>query len=135
MESSENYSEIDLERYFRQADASFDLYFDNTEDADIVLVSFGSTSRNVKTAMKKLREKGIKAGILRPITLFPFPSKRLEELSKTVKRFVTVEVNMGQMVNDVRLAVNGACPVDLVNKGVGAPPSADEIVKRIEELI
>ena len=107
----------------------------NTEDADIVLVSFGSTSRNVKTAMKKLREKGIKAGILRPITLFPFPSKRLAELSKTAKRFVTVEVNMGQMVNDVRLAVNGACPVDLVNKGVGAPPSADEIVKRIEELL
>lgn len=107
----------------------------NTEDADIVLVSFGSTSRNVKTTMKKLREKGIKAGILRPITLFPFPSKRLAELSKTAKRFVTVEVNMGQMVNDVRLAVNGACPVDLVNKGVGAPPSADEIVKRIEELL
>ena len=85
--------------------------------------------------MKKLREKGIKAGVLRPITLFPFPSKRLAELSKKVKRFVTVEVNMGQMVNDVRLAVNGVCPVDLVNKGVGAPPSADEIVKRIEELI
>ena len=85
--------------------------------------------------MKKLREKGIKAGILRPITLFPFPSERLAELSKTTKRFVTVEVNMGQMVNDVRLAVNGACPVDLVNKGVGAPPSADEIVERIEELI
>ena len=107
----------------------------NTEDADIILVSFGSTSRNVKTAMKMLREKGIKAGFLRPITLYPFPTKRLQELSKTAKKFITVEVNMGQMVNDVRLAVNGACPVELINKGVGAPPSAKEIVTRIEELI
>ena len=107
----------------------------NTEDADIILVSFGSTSRNVKTAMKKLREKGIKAGFFRPVTLFPFPSKRLAELSKTAKKFVTVEVNMGQMIQDVKLAVNGVCPVELINKGVGAPPSADEIMKRVEELI
>ncbi len=107
----------------------------NTEDADVILVSFGSTSRNVKTAMKKLREKGIKAGFFRPITLFPFPSKRLQELSKTTKKFITVEVNMGQMVNDVKLAVNGACPVELVHKGVGVPPSAAEIVSKVEELL
>lgn len=105
-----------------------------TDDADIVLVSFGSTSRNVKTAVKKLREKGIKAGFFRPITLFPFPSRRLAELSKTVKKIVSVEVNMGQMVQDIKLAVSGNCPVELVNKGVGAPPSADEIVSRIEVL-
>lgn len=107
----------------------------NTEDADIVLVSFGSTSRNVKTAMKKLREKGVKAGCFRPITLFPFPNKRLNELASGKKKFITVEVNMGQMINDVRLAVNGICPVELINKGVGAPPSADEIVEKVEELI
>lgn len=107
----------------------------NTEDADIVLVSFGSTSRNVKTAMKKLREKGVKAGYFRPITLFPFPNKRLNELASGKKKFITVEVNMGQMINDVRLAVNGICPVELINKGVGAPPSADEIVEKVEELI
>ncbi len=107
----------------------------NTDDADIILVSFGSTSRNAKTAMKLLREKGIKAGLFRPITLYPFPNKRLHELAQKTKKFVTVEVNMGQMVNDVRLAVNGACPVELVNKGVGAPPSAAEIVSKIEELL
>ena len=106
----------------------------NTEDADIVLTSFGSTSRNVKTAMKLLREKGLKVGFFRPITLFPFPSKRLAELSKKVKRIVTVEVNMGQMINDVKLAVNGNCPVELINKGVGAPPTAAEIVSRIEVI-
>lgn len=106
-----------------------------TEDADIVLVSFGSTSRNVKTAAKMCRQKGIKAGILRPITLFPFPNKRLQQLAKTVKKFITVEVNMGQMVQDVRLAVNGKVPVELIHKGVGTPPSPEEIVNRIEELI
>ena len=104
-----------------------------TEDADIVLVSFGSTSRNVKTAAKLLRQQGIKAGILRPITLFPFPNKRLQELSKTTKKFIVVEVNMGQMVNDVRLAVNGAVPVELIHKGVGAPPSPEEIVSQVME--
>lgn len=105
-----------------------------TEDAEIVLVCFGSTSRNVKTAVKKLRSKGVKAGFFRPITLFPFPSKRLAELSKSVKKIITIEVNMGQMIQDVKLAVNGACPVELVNKGVGAPPSVEEIISRIEVL-
>ncbi len=107
----------------------------NTDDADIILVSFGSTSRNVKTAMKQLREKGIKAGFFRPVTLYPFPSKKLYELAQKVKKFITVEVNMGQMVNDVRLAVNGTCSVELIHKGVGVPPSAAEIVSKIEELL
>ena len=106
-----------------------------TEDADVVLISFGSTSRNVKTAANLCRQKGLKVGILRPITLFPFPNKRLQELSKTVKKFITVEVNMGQMVNDVRLAVNGAVPVELIHKPVGAPPEPEEIVAQIERLM
>lgn len=106
-----------------------------TEDADVVLISFGSTSRNVKTAAKLCRQKGLKVGILRPITLFPFPNKRLQELSKTVKKFIAVEVNMGQMVNDVRLAVNGAVPVELIHKPVGAPPEPEEIVAQIERLM
>lgn len=106
-----------------------------TEDADIVLVSFGSTARNVKTAAKMCREKGLKVGVLRPITLFPFPNKRLNELANRVKKFITVEVNMGQMVNDVKLAVEGKAPVELIHKGVGVPPSTETIVSRIEELI
>ena len=106
-----------------------------TEDADIVLVSFGSTARNVKTAAKICRQKGLKVGILRPITLFPFPTKRLKELAQSVKMFISVEVNMGQMVQDVRLAVNGKAPVELIHKGVGVPPAPEEIVKQIEELM
>lgn len=107
----------------------------NTQDADVVLVSFGSTSRNVKSAMKLCRQKGLKVGVLRPITLFPFPNKRLAELANSVKRFVVVEVNMGQMVNDVKLAVNGKVPVELINKGVGTPPSPEEIAEKVEGLI
>ena len=106
-----------------------------TEDADIILVSFGSTSRNVKTAVKMCRQNGIKAGFFRPITLFPFPNKRLKELAKSVKKFITVEVNMGQMIEDVKLAVNGAAEVELIHKGVGAPPEPEVIYKQIEELI
>ena len=98
-------------------------------------IEVGSTARNVKTAAKLLRQKGIKAGILRPITLFPFPSKRIYELSKSVKKVIVVEVNMGQMLEDVKLAVNGNCPVEFINRGVGAPPSPEEIVQKAEVLL
>lgn len=106
-----------------------------TEDADVILISFGSTSRNVKTAMKLCREKGIKAGFFRPITLFPFPSARLNELASKTKKMISVEVNMGQMINDIRLAVNGKVPVELIHKPVGAPPVPEEILSQIEDLI
>ena len=107
----------------------------NTQDCYILLVSFGSTSRNVNTAAKICREKGIKAGTFRPITLYPFPSVRLNELADKVKKIICVEVNMGQMINDVRLAVNGKVPVELINKPVGMPPSPEDIAIKIEELI
>ena len=107
----------------------------NTEDADILLVSFGSTSRNVNTAAKICRQKGLKVGTLRPITLYPFPNKRLQELANHVKQIVSVEVNMGQMVDDIKLAVNGKVPVKLISKGVGMPPEPEEIVRQIEEII
>ena len=77
----------------------------------------------------------MKVGILRPITLFPFPSKRLQELAQKVKMFISVEVNMGQMIQDIRLSVNGKVPVELIHKPVGAPPSPEEIVSQIEELV
>lgn len=106
-----------------------------TEDADIILIAFGSTARNVKTAAKICRQKGLKVGVLRPITLFPFPSKRISELSKSAKKIYSVEVNMGQMIQDIKLAVNGQAPVELINRPVGNPPAPEEIVSRIEESI
>ena len=105
----------------------------NTEDADIILVSFGSPARNAKSAMKECRKLGIKVGLLRPITLFPFPSKRISELADTAKKFISVEINMGQMIRDIKLAVNGKVPVELINRPVGNPPSVEEIVERIKK--
>ena len=103
-----------------------------TDDADLLVLSFGSLSRNVKAAIKKLREKGLKIGFFRPITLFPFPNKRLQELAGCVKKFLTVEVNMGQMVRDVRLAVNGRAPVEFFGKPVGSWPSVEDLESAIE---
>jgi 2-oxoglutarate ferredoxin oxidoreductase subunit alpha len=101
------------------------------DDADIIVTCFGSTARNVKSAVRQCREQGLKVGFFRPVSLFPFPSKRLDELADTAKEFLTVEVNMGQMVRDVKLAVNGKVPVEFFGIPVGAPPPVEDIVERI----
>ena len=98
-----------------------------TEDADIVVFSFGSLSRNVKAAVKNLRAEGLKVGFFRPITLFPFPDKRISEIADRVDKFLTIEVNMGQMVRDIKLAVNGKIPVEFFGKPVGSWPSVEDI--------
>ena len=105
----------------------------DTEDTDIVMVSFGSPSRNVKSAIKECRKLGIKVGLLRPITLSPFPTKRISELASTAKKFISVEINMGQMFRDIKLAVNGKATVELLNRPVGNPPSVEEIVEKIKK--
>lgn len=106
-----------------------------TDDADLILISFGSMSRNVKSAVKICREQGLKVGAFRPITLFPFPSKRLEELSKTTKKFIDIEINMGQMLKDVKLAVNGQVPVEFLGKPVGAMIDVEDIVETVMRSI
>ena len=106
----------------------------NTEDADIILVAFGSMTRNIKAAMNVLRKKGIKAGCFRPVTLSPFPHKRLEELAELGKDFVVVEMNMGQMLKDVKYAVGGKSKVELVNRPCGEWLSVEEIVSSVEKI-
>lgn len=106
-----------------------------TEDADLVVTCFGSLARNVKSAIKRCQEKGLKVGFFRPITLFPFPNKRLKEISNNAKKILVTEVNMGQMLNDVKLAVNGKIPVEFYGKPVGAWPNVDDIVEAIEKEI
>ena len=105
------------------------------EDADIILTAFGSMTRNIKAAMKVLRQKGIKAGCFRPVTLSPFPEKRIAELAKQGKDFVVVEMNMGQMFKDVKYAVNGQSNVSLVNRPVGEWLSVEEIVSQVEKEV
>ena len=101
----------------------------------MIVSSFGSLSRNVKAAIKKLREKGLKIGFFRPITLFPFPSERIKELAEKTKKFLAIEVNMGQMVRDIKLAVNGRVPVEFFGKPVGAWPSVEELAVVIEGAV
>lgn len=103
-----------------------------TDDADLVLACFGSMARNVKSAVKLCREKGLKVGMFRAISLYPFPVKKVEEVSKTAKKFLVVEMNMGQMVRDVKLAVNGKVPVGFFGKAVGKWLSVEDIVAEIE---
>ena len=101
------------------------------EDADIILTAFGSMTRNIKAAMKVLREKGLRVGCFRPITLSPFPHKRIAELAKQGKDFAVVEMNMGQMYKDIRFAVNGNSQVSLINRPCGEWLSVEEIVESV----
>ena len=101
------------------------------EDADIILTAFGSMTRNIKAAMKVLRQRGLKVGCFRPITLSPFPDERILELAKQGKDFAVVEMNMGQMFKDVKYAVNGHSKVSLINRPVGEWLSVEEIVEGV----
>ena len=105
------------------------------DDAEVVLVAYGTVARISKSAVHTLRAMGIKAGLFRPITLYPFPEKQIAALAakESVKRFVTIELSMGQMIEDVRLAVNGAKPVSFFGRTGGNVMTPDDIVAVIKE--
>lgn len=107
----------------------------NTEDAEYLFVAYGLSARICQKAMDITRAKGIKIGLLRPITLYPYPYQRLSELASQVKMMVSVELNSGQMVEDVRLAVNGKVPVEFYGRMGGMMPTPEEIVHHLETLI
>ncbi|WP_031515141.1 3-methyl-2-oxobutanoate dehydrogenase subunit VorB [Desulfofalx alkaliphila] len=104
------------------------------EDAEVVLAAFGTSARICKSAADKARAKGIKAGVIRPITLWPFPSEVFQRAAKSARCFLTVEMSMGQMVEDVRLAVNGAKPVHFYGRSGGMVPMVNDILAQIEKL-
>lgn len=103
------------------------------EDAEIVLTAYGTVARIAKSAVNMLREQGVKAGLLRPITLYPFPTERFARLAEksTVKKFVAVELSMGQMIEDVRLSVEGKKPVEFYGRSGGNVMTAEDIVEVI----
>ena len=105
------------------------------DDADYVFVAFGSSARVCKHAVEIARAEGIKVGVLRPITLFPFPTKKIQELAERVKGFMSVEMSAGQMVEDVRLAVNGKRPVGFYGRQGGSVPSAEEALDALKSQI
>ena len=104
------------------------------EDADYVITAFGTVARIAKSAINELREKGIKVGLFRPITVWPFPYKELAEASKNAKALLDVEANEGQMLQDVKLAINGAKPVEYFGHCGSLMPTTDEIVAKILEM-
>ncbi|SES62543.1 3-methyl-2-oxobutanoate dehydrogenase subunit VorB [Anaerobranca gottschalkii] len=105
-----------------------------TEDAEIILVAYGTTARICKTVVQQLRKEGIKVGLIRPITLWPYPEKAFNEVIDTAKAFLTVEMSTGQMVEDVRLAVNGRKPVHFYGRTGGMIPTPQEIAEKVREL-
>lgn len=105
------------------------------EDADYVIVSFGSAARLAEKAIEIAREEGIKVGLFRPVTLWPFPTKQIQQLAKSKKGILVAEINAGQMVQDVRLAVNGAIPVEYFGRLGGIVPEPDEIVDALKSKL
>lgn len=106
-----------------------------TEDAEHLIVAFGSAARIAESAIKEMRENGVKVGLFRPITVWPYPEKALREAAKGVKDVLVVEINAGQMVQDVRLALNGCVPVHHYGRLGGMVPEPKEIVDAMTGII
>jgi 2-oxoglutarate ferredoxin oxidoreductase subunit alpha len=101
------------------------------DDAEYIIVAFGTTARVCQKTVEMARAKGIKAGLIRPITLFPFPVDVIQQHAKHAKGILTVEMNAGQMVEDVRLAVNGQIPVAFYGRMGGIVPAPDEVLESL----
>lgn len=105
------------------------------DDADLIVVAFGTAARVAQTAIQHLRREGLKVGLFRPITLWPFPSQRLLQLTYVADRMLVLEMNAGQMVHDVRLAVHDRIPVHFYGRMGGVIPMPDEVAHKIHELL
>ena len=103
------------------------------EDAEICVVAFGIASRVAKNAVAEARKQGIKVGLIRPITLWPFPTAALRAAADKVKSFISVELSMGQMIEDVRLATESKRPVSLCNRAGGMIPTPEEVLAAISK--
>ena len=123
------------EKYQRICDTEVRYETQHMEDAEYVIVSFGSAARIGEKAVELAREQGLKVGLFRPITLWPFPSKQIAEVAKGKKGILVSEINAGQMVEDVRLAINGAVRVEHFGRLGGIVPEPEEIVNALKEKL
>jgi 2-oxoglutarate ferredoxin oxidoreductase subunit alpha len=119
-------------RMMKDKEVSFESYY--TEDSEIIIVAFGIAARIALSSVRKLRREGFKIGLFRPITLFPFPEKELFMLSRESRRFITIEMNAGQMVEDVRLSVNGISEVLFYGRPGGTIITPEEVQEKILQL-
>lgn len=105
------------------------------DDADIIAVAFGTTARIVKNTMEMARREGIKMGLIRPISVWPFPQEPFDKTAAHAKAYISVEMNMGQMVEDVRLAVNGRRPVHFYGRTGGMIPDPRDILVEVKNIL
>ncbi|MGF7060526.1 3-methyl-2-oxobutanoate dehydrogenase subunit VorB [Brassicibacter mesophilus] len=106
----------------------------NLEDADVVVVAYGTTSRIVKNAIAKCEEEGLKVGLIRPITLWPFPDEAFNKIGEKTKGILTVEMSTGQMIDDVKIAINGRKPVYFYGRTGGMVPTPNAVVDEIKKI-
>ena len=127
---------LHLQEKYKQIEAN-EVRYDmrDCDDADYLIVPLGSAARISEKAIEMARAEGIKVGLFRPVTLWPYPSKALAEAAKGKKGILSVEINAGQMVEDVRLAVNGSVPVEWFGRLGGIVPEPEEIVKALKEKL
>ena len=126
-----NFARFEKYKTIEENEALYEAYM--MEDAEVCVVAFGIASRVAKNAVVTARNEGIKVGLIRPITLWPFPKKALRQAAEQVKAFVSVELNMGQMIDDIRLATECKRPVSLCNRTGGMIPSPDQVLASIRE--
>lgn len=132
----------ELERIVKERFARFeeikeklaDAELERMEDAEYAVVAYGASARIAKGAVQAAREKGIKVGIIRPRTLWPFPEKHVRQAASYVKKFLCVEMSMGQMIDDVRLAISDSVPVAFFGHTGGVVPTPNEVLAEIEKL-
>jgi len=122
-------------KYIRaqQAETRWEQY--RTEDADLIVVGYGIVSRVLRSAVDQARKQGIKVGLFRPITLWPFPSQELSQAAEKAERFLVVELSNGQMVEDVRLVLNGEREVEFYGRVGGNVPGVEELLEKILEQV
>ncbi len=107
----------------------------NLKNADLVIVAYGTVARIVKTVIDKAKKEGINIGLIRPITLFPFPEKIIAETAENIKKFLVVEMSMGQMIEDVKLSVNGKAEVNFFGRSGGVIPTPEEILEAAKKYL
>ena len=127
----ENFARYEKYEIIKENEAAAEEYM--VDDADVVVVAFGIAARVSKNAVNEARANGIKAGLIRPITLWPFPDKILKKAATHAKQFISVELSMGQMIDDVRLAIECKAPVTLCNRAGGMIPSPAQVYQAIEK--
>jgi 2-oxoglutarate ferredoxin oxidoreductase subunit alpha len=132
----------DLEAHNRHLQAKYAVIADrevrhdgeHLDDADLVIVAYGTAARVARTAIARARTEGLRAGLFRPVTLWPFPSEALQDVARRVRGLLVVEMSAGQMVEDVRLAVEGRVPVAFTGRTGGMVPAPGEVVAALHEL-